>query len=166
MRLLTVFTLIAASFLTTSDALSTTVVNTINRASTDGPSGRLLRTHHAAIEDDNDLEERPFSSDQVKQLMKAAKDGRFSYTKALNIPGYVNSLTPEQFRHFNHRRNKFIVTKQKSEESVSRLCKQQRSPNKTVCVLGSLRNMECLLENSSYFAASNWREEGQTTCTS
>ncbi|EEY59340.1 secreted RxLR effector peptide protein, putative [Phytophthora infestans T30-4] len=117
MRLLTVCTLIAASFLTTSDALSTTVVNTVNRASTDGPSGRLLRTYHAAIEDDNDLEERSFSSDQVKQLMKAAKDRHFSYTKALHTPGYVNSLTPEQFRHFNHLRNKFIELNKKAKRA-------------------------------------------------
>ncbi|KAG3102103.1 hypothetical protein PI124_g7558 [Phytophthora idaei] len=59
MRFSHVLVVIAAAFLATTDALSTsTETRAAQVASQDGPSQRLLRNHYTTAEDDEDSEAR------------------------------------------------------------------------------------------------------------
>ncbi|RLN51432.1 hypothetical protein BBP00_00009896, partial [Phytophthora kernoviae] len=83
MRLSHVFVAIAATFLVTSEALSTTTdsnqVKISKVASPGGPSQRMLRTHHNTYEDD---EERSLDPKAMKKMMKSKMSAK-DYAKNL-----------------------------------------------------------------------------------
>ncbi|EEY59370.1 PexRD2 family secreted RxLR effector peptide, putative [Phytophthora infestans T30-4] len=69
MRLSYVIVVIAASFLVTTEALST---NTgVQAANLVGPAQRLLRKHYTAAENDDDSEARALNTEKMKTMLKA-----------------------------------------------------------------------------------------------
>ncbi|KAG2772067.1 hypothetical protein Pcac1_g17135 [Phytophthora cactorum] len=72
MRFSHVLVVIAAAFLATTDALSTsTETHAAQVASQDGPSQRLLRNHYTTGEDDEDSEARTLDAEKMKQMWEA-----------------------------------------------------------------------------------------------
>lgn len=82
-RISDVFVVIAATFLATTDALSTnTGAHATDRVSRDSPSQRLLRKHYTTAEDDDDSETRALNPETMKNMWEAG----------MTVDGYAASL--------------------------------------------------------------------------
>ncbi|ETL39982.1 hypothetical protein L916_08729 [Phytophthora nicotianae] len=72
MRLSRVLVVIAATFLATTDALSTnTGIHAVNVISHNGPSQRLLRSDYTTAEEDDDSEARALNLEKMKTMLDA-----------------------------------------------------------------------------------------------
>ncbi|ETL93117.1 hypothetical protein L917_08648 [Phytophthora nicotianae] len=72
MRLSHVLVVIAATFLATTDALSTnTGIHAVNVISHNGPSQRLLRSDYTTAEEDDDSEARALNLEKMKTMLDA-----------------------------------------------------------------------------------------------
>ncbi|KAF4314660.1 hypothetical protein G195_011607, partial [Phytophthora kernoviae 00238/432] len=107
MRLSHVLVAIAATFLVTSEAFSTTTDSNQAKiskvASPGGPSQRMLRTHHNTYEDEEDDEERGLGNIKMK-LMASIGMSADDYAEKLGIAAKMKGFetNPRGFQAFQY----------------------------------------------------------------